>query len=61
MECNDHRPLGEHSMPILVKVEILVEELLANKSVLPEELFTKLDTYHSDLTAAIEGKQAETP
>jgi hypothetical protein len=57
MADNDHRPLSEHSMPILVKVEILVEELLENKSVLPPGLFTELDTYHADLTAAIEGKQ----
>jgi hypothetical protein len=57
---NDHRPLGEHSMAILVKVEIIVDELLENKSVLPPELFTKLDTYHADLTTAIESKKAET-
>jgi hypothetical protein len=60
MTDNDHRPLSEHSMPILTKVEALVEELLQNKSVLPPELFTKLDTYHADLTAAIESKQTET-
>jgi chorismate mutase len=60
MACNDHRLLSEHSMAILTKVEMLVEELLENKSVLPQELITKLGTYHADLTAAIEGKQTGT-
>jgi hypothetical protein len=60
MTGNDHRPLSEHSTAVLAKVEILVEELLQNKSVIPPELYAKLDTYHADLTAAIESKQTET-
>jgi len=56
MADNDHRPLSEHSIAILTKAETLVEELLQNKSVLPPELFTQLDTYHADLTTAIEKK-----
>jgi hypothetical protein len=60
MEDSEHRPLGEHSIAILTKVEMLVEELLENKSAIPPELFTKLGTYHTDLTAAIESKQTET-
>jgi hypothetical protein len=35
MASNDHRPLSEHSMTTLTKIEILVEELLGNKSALP--------------------------
>jgi hypothetical protein len=59
MADNDHRPLDKHSMTILTKVEIIVDELLENKSVIPQELFTKLDAYHADLTTAIESKQME--
>jgi hypothetical protein len=59
MTDHDHRPLSEHSMTILANVEMLVEELLQNKSVLPPEMFTRLNTYLADLAAAIESKQAK--
>jgi hypothetical protein len=58
MASSDHRPLSEHSMTTLTKIEVLVEELLGKKSALPQDLFTKLDTYHADLAAAIEDMTA---
>jgi len=49
-----HRPLREHTHAILTAVNVIVEELLEHRDVIPPELFIKLDTYHADLAAAIE-------
>lgn len=57
---NEHQPLSEHAVGVLMRAEMLVQELLHSKSVIPQDLYTKLDTYHADLTAAIQAKQEGT-
>jgi hypothetical protein len=54
-----HRPLWHHRLAELTEVSVLTEKLLAHRTALPFELSILLDTYHADLAAAIEDKQAE--
>ena len=48
--------LHDQAPEVLEAVNELVEKLLRYESLLPVELYIKLDTYHADLADALESK-----
>lgn len=58
MSWQGYGSLKEQDMESLLKVNSLVEELLIHQSMLPPALCVKLDTYHADLSSAIEAKNS---